>query len=120
MKKEVSLDRLDRQLTKSAKMLGDCAALIRDLDLDAHENIKRIGEALVRIFEIEGQIYELRPDLTPKYLTKEWIRTHRATRTPEDELAFRRNEAEGYRRWLERTERRISELEEMTKRDSDQ
>ncbi len=110
-KKEVSLDRLDRQLTRSAKMLGDCTALIRDLDLEADRNMRRIGEALVRIFEIQGQIYELRPDLTPKYLTEEWIRAQRATRTPENELAFWRNVTEGYKRFLERAERRISELE---------
>ena len=117
-KKHVSLDRLDERLRKVAEILDRCARLIVDLDLNTHQNLKRIGEALRRIFEIEGEIYELRPDLTPEYLTEEWIRAQRATRTPENELAFLRNEAEGYRRFLERAERRISELEETVKQDN--
>ncbi len=68
MKNEVSLDRLNDQLTKSAKLLDACADLIRDLELSPGDNITRIGEALVNIFEIQRQIYEQRPDLAPDYL----------------------------------------------------
>ena len=117
-KKDASLDCLDEQLRKVAEILDRCARLIVDLNLNTHQNLKRIGEALQRLFEIEGEIYELRPDLTPEYLTEEWIRAHRATRTPENELAFLKKEAEAYRRFLERAERRISELEETAKLDN--
>jgi len=126
MKKEVSLDRLDRQLTKSARILDDSARLIRDLDF-GKENIGRIAEALVMIFEIQNQIYEQRPDLTPEHLKKEWNRPRPGTRAPEDELRFLRDEAEriknelaknedgGHKQYLAWIERRISELENTTK-----
>jgi len=126
MKKEVSLDRLDRQLTKSARILDDSARLIRELDF-GKENIGRIAEALVMIFEIQNQIYEQRPDLTPEHLKKEWNRPRPGTRAPEDELRFLRDEAEriknelaknedgGHKQYLAWIERRISELENTTK-----
>ena len=126
MKKEVSLDHLDRQLTKSARILDECARLIRDLDF-GKENIGRIAEALVQIFEIQNQIYEQRPDLTPEHLKKEWNRPRPGTRAPEDELRFLRDEAEriknelaknedgGHKQYLAWIERRISELEKTTK-----
>jgi hypothetical protein len=60
-------------------MLDDCARLIRDLELNAHENIRRIGEALVLIFDIQAHIYEQRPDLTPEHLKKGWNRPRSAT-----------------------------------------
>ncbi|HJX60958.1 MAG TPA: hypothetical protein VJ578_00185 [Dehalococcoidia bacterium] len=74
MENEVSLERLNRQLAMSWRMLGDCSRLIRDLELNHEENIRRIGDALLLIFDILGQIYELRPDLTPEHLKKEWNR----------------------------------------------
>ncbi len=68
MENEPSLDRLDSQLRQAAKLLNDCAKLIRDIQLDSKSNIRRIGEALVNVFEIQNQIYERRPDLTPDHL----------------------------------------------------
>jgi len=125
MKKEVSLDRLNRQLTKSARTLGDCAALIVDLRFSSSENVRRIGNALVMIFEIQNQIYEQRPDLTPEHVKKEWNRPRPGTRAAEDELAFLRDEAERLKHHLARDEadkhylawieRRVSELEKTTK-----
>ena len=112
MKKEVSLD---RQLTKSARMLSDCARLVKDLDFNRRENMKRIAAALTTIFEVQNQIYERRPDLTPEHLKKEWNRPRPGTRAAEDELASLRGEAHGHRLYLEWIERRISELEQTTK-----
>ena len=71
MRRETSLEYLDRRLTRAARILSDCAGLTRDLDLNRRENIRRIGEALARIFEIQHEIYELRPELKPDYLQKE-------------------------------------------------
>jgi len=118
MKKEVSLDRLDRQLTRSARMLDDCAGLVRDLELNPKENIRKIGEALVKVFEIHGQIYEKRLDLTPEHLKKEWNRPWPGTRAAEDEVASLRDHAWGLKQYLEWIERRIGELEKTTKQDS--
>ncbi len=98
MKKEVSLDRLDRQLRKSSRMLDDCARLIRDLDLSSRENIRRVGQALVLIFEIQDQIYKRRPDLTPEHLKEGWNRPRPGTEAAEDELGFLKNQAEAYKR----------------------
>jgi hypothetical protein len=36
--------------------------VIRDLELDPHANIRRIGVALASVFEIQHQILTLRPD----------------------------------------------------------
>jgi hypothetical protein len=115
MKEEVSLERLNRQLAMSSRMLDDCAGLIRDLELNPKENIRRIGEALVLIFDVQDQIYEQRPDLTPEHLKKEWNRPRSETEAAEDELASLRGEAEAHKLYLEWIERRISELEKTTK-----
>jgi chromosome segregation ATPase len=111
VKKEVSLDRLDIQLNKSARTLDTCRALIRDLDLKPDENIRRIGEALVKIFEIQDQIYERRPDLTPEHLKEGWNRPRPGSEAAEDELGFLKTQARAYKRLLEQVERRIGELE---------
>ena len=114
-KKEVSLDRLDHELTKSTGMLGDCAGLIRDLEFNPRENIGKIGRALVEIFEIQNKIYEQRLDLTPEYLKKEWKRPWPGTRGADEELAKLRKDVAVYKDYLEWLERRISELEQTTK-----
>lgn len=64
----ISIEDLDKRLRRSSKLLDACATAIRDLELNSEDNIRRIGEALASIFEIQNQIYELRPDLTPGYL----------------------------------------------------
>ena len=68
MRREASLEYLDKRLHKASKLLEGCAELIRDLDLNKHENIRRIGEALMRIFDVQREIYQERPDLTPDNL----------------------------------------------------
>ena len=70
MKREISLDYLDYRLHKATKILDSCARLIRDLDFNRHQNIRRIGEALASAFYIQKEIYELRPDLMPDFLKK--------------------------------------------------
>ena len=114
-KKEVSLDRLDSELAKSARMLGACAGLIRDLEFDTRKNLRKVGKALVEIYEIQNKIYEQRLDLTPEYLKKDWNRPWPGTRGADEELAKLREDAAVYRHFLEWAERRISELEKTTK-----
>jgi hypothetical protein len=67
MKRELTLDYLDHRLEKAVRILGDSAGLIRDLEL-GKENIRRTGEAIASIFEIQRVIYEQRPDLMPEFL----------------------------------------------------
>ena len=115
---DASLERLDRQLAMSSSILGDCAALIRDLDLNAHENIRRIGETLQRLFAIQRQIYELRPDLTPEYLKKEWNRPMSATEGREYQLWILAREVNSLRLYLEYLERQIHDVKKRAYRDS--
>ena len=68
MKRELSLDYLDHRIHRASRILDDCAGLIRDLELSPQQNIRRIGESLATIFEIQREIYRLRPDLMPEYL----------------------------------------------------
>ena len=117
MNEEVSLERLDRQLAMSTRMLGDCAGLIRDLELNTKENLRRIGEALALIFAIQDHIYEQRPDLTPEHLKKEWNRPKSAAEAARESLPYLRDLANGHRLYLERLEGEISDLEDTIKQD---
>ena len=68
---ENSYESLNELLTEAASKLDRAANLVRDLNLSPEDNIKKIGEALVNVFEIQHQIFALRPDLKPDFL-KEW------------------------------------------------
>jgi hypothetical protein len=62
-----SLETINEKLTVAAKSLDQAAEEIRDLPLDASKhNIRAIGEALANIFQIQHEIYRLRPELKPK------------------------------------------------------
>jgi len=63
-----SLDHLEELLMRAGKLLDEAAREIRDLQFNASTNIKVIGEAMCKIFDVRGEIYELRPDLKPDYL----------------------------------------------------
>lgn len=67
MTKEPSLDALDEQLAQCVTKLGDCTALVRDLNFNPRVNIYRIADAIGVIASIQRNIYEVRPDLT-----REW------------------------------------------------
>ena len=66
-----TLDSINDLLSDAAKKLDQAAQEIRDAPLEpAKEHIRRIGEALANVFEIQHQIYESRPDLKPAHLKK--------------------------------------------------
>jgi len=66
-----TLESINRLLSVGATLLDHTAAEIRDAKLEpVHENIERIGKALAEVFEIQNQIYKLKPELTPEYLKK--------------------------------------------------
>ena len=60
---------IHRYLAVAATLLDRAAAEIRGTKLEpVRENIERIGKALAETFEIQHQIYLIRPDLKPEYL----------------------------------------------------
>jgi hypothetical protein len=68
-----TLDELDDQLTAAASILDMAAVTIRDCPLEpTQDHIRRIGEALASIFDIQRAIYEKRPDLKPGILRNEF------------------------------------------------
>ena len=62
------MELLNRLLTEAASKLDKSAALLTELDINKKNNRERIAEALANIFEIQHQIYELKPELKPDYL----------------------------------------------------
>lgn len=65
---ENSLESLDEMLGSATSTLDLAAAVVRDLGLAPDMNVKRVGEALMLIFEIQHEIYAVRPDLRPDFL----------------------------------------------------
>ena len=65
MNRRPTLASIDRKLSKAAQLLDGAAADLRDADLDPRQNIRKIGSALVSIFEIQHQIYRRDPTLAP-------------------------------------------------------
>lgn len=64
-----TLEQLDNELKQASKILDNCAYLIRNIPLEpTSTNIKNIGYALSYIFDIQNEIYKLKPELTPQYL----------------------------------------------------
>ena len=61
-------DALNRALTHAALQLDLAAGMVRDLGLAPEQNIKKIGDALAGVFEIQHQLFEIRPDLKPDFL----------------------------------------------------
>ena len=67
---EPSYDSLDELLTMAASKLDAAASMIRDLSFSSEANVRKLGEALVNIYEIQHNIYKVRPDLRPDFLKK--------------------------------------------------
>jgi hypothetical protein len=65
---ENSYESLNELLAEAALKLDRAANAVRDLNLSPENNIRKIGEALANVFEIQHQIYALRPDLKPDFL----------------------------------------------------
>jgi hypothetical protein len=63
-----SFDRLAELLMRATKLLDEAAREVRDLQFNASANVRVIGEAMCKIFDVCGAIYEVRPDLKPDYL----------------------------------------------------
>lgn len=59
---------LNNLLSLAANNLDAAASQIRDLKLAPETNIKKVGESLYNIFQIQHEIYAIRPDLRPDFL----------------------------------------------------
>lgn len=66
------MELLNKLLTEAASKLDKSAALITELDMKKEVNRERIADALANIFEIQHQIYEIKPELKPDYLRYEF------------------------------------------------
>lgn len=62
---EHSLEDLDELLKSAASKLDAAAAAVQDLGLAPESNVKKIGEVLVNISQIQHEIYAIRLDLRP-------------------------------------------------------
>jgi len=63
-----SLEDLEALLIDASTKLNQSAYLVRKLKFDEEKNIKRIGLALGKIFDIQDEIYSVRPELKPDFL----------------------------------------------------
>ncbi|MFC5498570.1 hypothetical protein ACFPOE_13570 [Caenimonas terrae] len=63
-----ALAELNKRLRLIAGLLDGAASLIRDAPLPStNAHIRRIGEALASVYEIQGALYKLRPELEVPY-----------------------------------------------------
>ena len=87
-----SLEELSSALRVATGLLDDAAAQVRDLAVaPVGDHIRRIGEAMVKLFEIQEAIYRLRPELRPAYLDQR-------SSNPEADRRLTRVLGEAYRR----------------------
>ena len=83
---ENKIEKLNKLLTQAAGKLDKSAALVTELNLDKENNRGRIAEALANIFDIQHQIYELKPDLKPDYLRHENLSLSKKLDMSEDQV----------------------------------
>jgi hypothetical protein len=65
-----SLDHLNDLLSRSGKLLDEAAREVANVQLNPEQNVKKIAQVLMAIFEIRLEIFQQRPDLKPEYLEK--------------------------------------------------
>lgn len=64
-----TIESINSLLTVAARLIDSAAKKIRDAPFEpVSENIEHMGRALASIFEVQHQIYALRPQLMPEYL----------------------------------------------------
>jgi hypothetical protein len=88
-----TLESLHELLDHAVRLLDQAAGEIRDVPLEpAKPNIRRIGEILGQIFDLQREIYRLRPELIPTHLWE--ARGDKADPSPDQVVrgAFRRVE----------------------------
>jgi len=67
-----TLESINEKLRVAAEHLDQAAKETRDLPLEPpKQHIRAIGEALVNVFQIQHEIYRLRPEMQPADLREE-------------------------------------------------
>jgi hypothetical protein len=67
-----SLNTINQLLTVAATLIDKAATEIRDAKLEpVRENLEKMGRALAEVFEVQHEIYALRPELAPAYLKEQ-------------------------------------------------
>jgi hypothetical protein len=66
MVEDAKCKELNEKLDIAAKLLDESCDLIKKLDVDTTENIRRVGHALTWIFQIQFTIYSRCPELDPR------------------------------------------------------
>jgi hypothetical protein len=65
-----TLARINRKLAEAAELLNSAAGDLRDAGLKPRENIRKIGSALVNVYEVQLEIYVREPSLAPAFVAK--------------------------------------------------
>ncbi|MEN6348892.1 MAG: hypothetical protein ABFD08_05755 [Syntrophomonas sp.] len=63
-----SIESINNDLSETASLLNSVANEIREIDFNKKENLQRIGTALTYIYEIQHEIYAVKPELKPDFL----------------------------------------------------
>lgn len=58
---------MDNLLRRGTRLIDSAAKLVIPAGMHK-KNIRRLGEALVKVFEVQDKIYDYRPELLPHFL----------------------------------------------------
>ena len=61
------LGEMNELLTHGCRLIDQAATRVIPAGLD-RENVRKLGEALVQVYDVQLEIYERRPDLMPDFL----------------------------------------------------
>jgi len=67
-KRSASIRSINRRLERAVHALSTVAADIRDAALNSKTNVRKVGQALSCIFQIQHDVYRREPELLPKIL----------------------------------------------------
>ena len=66
------LQTINDMLAQASKLLDEAAKKARNIPFETKRDvIRRIGEALVSVFDVQRKIYEIEPSLEPEYLKQQ-------------------------------------------------
>jgi hypothetical protein len=72
MNRDDFLEAVNQKLIQVGHSLDECASLIREAELNYRDNIRRIGEALAILDDVQHDIWNVRPDLMPENAKPGW------------------------------------------------
>lgn len=63
------LRELDSILNRGTRLIDSAAKLVVPAGMHK-KNVRKLGEALVRVFDVQQEIYDRQPELLPEFLKK--------------------------------------------------